>query len=115
DIGDNTGTGAGWSITLSNTPFQSGANSLANSAFTAATPAQPTCDTGATCSQAVWSGKVGYPYILPGSTATELLSDSTNTGMGDQTVTINWSANIPSSSLAGTYQSTWTLTLVSGP
>ena len=115
DIGDNTGTGAGWSITLSNSPFVSGANSLANSAFTVASPAQPTCDTGATCSQAVWSGNVTYPYSLPGTTATRLLSVSTNTGMGDQTVTLNWSESIPSSSFTGTYQSTWTLTLVSGP
>ena len=115
DVGDNTGSGAGWSITLSNTPFTSGADTLANSAFTAATPAQPVCDPGATCAKAVWSALVSYPYALPGATATKLLSTSANSGMGDQTVNLLWSEVIPSASFAGTYTSTWTLTLASGP
>ncbi len=115
DIGDNTGSGSGWSVTLSNTTFTGGTNTLANAAFTAGTPSQPVCDAGATCSPAVWSGNVSYPYVLPGVTATKILSSTANTGMGNETVTLNWSETIPSRSYAATYQSTWTLTLVSGP
>ena len=33
----------------------------------------------------------------------------------DQTVTATWKLSVPSSTYAGTYNSTWTLSLVSGP
>ena len=115
DIGDNTGSGSGWNVTVSNTTFTSGSNTLANADFTAAMPAVPTCDAGATCTPATWSGTVAYPFTLPGSTATKLLSTAANTGMANQTATIAWSAAIPAAAMAGTYTSTWTLTLVSGP
>jgi hypothetical protein len=35
--------------------------------------------------------------------------------MGDQTVTITWQVALPASTKAGTYTSTWTISLVSGP
>ncbi|MGC8462024.1 MAG: WxL domain-containing protein [Candidatus Dormibacteria bacterium] len=115
DIGDNTGSGSGWDVTVSNTPFTNGTQTLPNSDFTAASPSTPVCDSGVTCTPATWSGSVGYPYTLPGSTATKLLSAAATTGMANQTVTIAWSASIPANTYAGTYTSTWTLTLASGP
>ena len=115
DIGDNTGSGSGWDVSVSNTPFTNGTQTLYNSDFTAASPPTPVCDSGVTCTPATWSGSVGYPYTLPGSTATKLLSAAAGTGMANQTVTIAWSASIPANTYAGTYTSTWTLTLASGP
>ncbi len=38
-----------------------------------------------------------------------------NTGMGAQTVTPTWQLVVPASAKAGTYTSTWTYSLVSGP
>ncbi len=113
DIGDNTGSGSGWNVTLSNTTFTSGTNQLANGDFTV--PALPTsaCDTGISCNLAnlgTWSS-----YSLPGTTATKLLSSAAATGMANQTVTVNWKAVFPADTYSGTYTSTWTLTLVSGP
>jgi hypothetical protein len=35
--------------------------------------------------------------------------------MGDQTVTPTWTLAVPSKTYAGTYTSTWTISLVSGP
>ena len=113
DIGDNTGSGSGWNVTLSNTPFTSGSNQLANSDFTVPTLPTSACDTGISCNLAnlgSWS-----PYTLPGASATKLLSAAANTGMANQTVTINWDAAIPADTYAGSYTSTWTLTLASGP
>lgn len=115
DIGDNTGSGAGWSVALSNTTFTSGSNTLPNSDFTAASPTTPVCDSGVNCTPATWSGNVGYPYTLPGSTATKLLSAAAGTGMANQTITIAWAESIPANAYAGSYASTWTLTLSSGP
>lgn len=79
DIGDDTGSGSGWNVTLSSTPFTSSAHTLANADFTALSPPAPTCDAGATCTSASWSGSVAYAYMLPGTTATKLLSASPNT------------------------------------
>ncbi len=115
DIGDNTGSGSGWNVTLSNTTFTSGSHTLLNSDFTAALPGVPSCDSGVTCTAATWSGSVSYPYALPGSSATKMLSAASATGLGNQTVSIIWSEKIPAASFTGTYSSTWTLTLVSGP
>ncbi len=124
DIGDNTGSGNGWNVTLSNTTFTDGSGAtLQNSDFSAASPAAPSCDSGASCAPAVWTS--GFVPLggsgLPGATATKLLSAAASvsagspSGMGDQTVTILWSAALPSSSRAGTYASTWTVTLAAGP
>ena len=110
DIGDATGSGGGWNVTLGNTTFTSGTNTLANSDFIPTVPATDVCDT--TCTPATLTST--FPS-LPGTTATKLMSAAAGTGMGDQTVTIPWLATIPGSSYAGTYTSTWMVTVVSGP
>ena len=62
---------------------------------------------------------MSYPYTLPAAatapTATKLYNAPAGTGMGDQTVTPTWTLTIPANAYAGTYTSTWTLSLVSGP
>jgi len=62
---------------------------------------------------------VAYPFPLPAAatapTATRLYNVPAGTGMGDQTVTPKWTLAIPANAYAGTYTSTWTLSLVSGP
>jgi len=115
DIGDATGSGNGWNVTLSATTFTNTAgDTLADSAFQVLSGSPPTvaCDTSSTCNLATLGSL--YPYTLSG-TGTKLLSSAANTGMGDQTVTIPWTATIPANAYAGTYASTWTFTLVSGP
>ncbi len=119
DIGDNTGSGSGWNVTLANTPFtDASSQQLANSDFTAATPATPVCDGGATCNPASWSASTSPPFGgagLPGPVAGKLLSSTSGTGLANQTVTLSWTASIPGNSYSGSYTSTWTLTLASGP
>jgi hypothetical protein len=63
---------------------------------------------------------VSYPYSLPAGattapTATKLFNAPLGSGMGDQTVTPTWTLAIPANAYAGSYTSTWTLSLVSGP
>lgn len=119
DIGDATGSSAGWNITATSTTFTSGASTLPTSAVSIATaPALATCDASSTCSVAT-AGGVTYPYVLPAATtaptATKMFSATAGTGLGDQTLTPTWTAAIPSKAIAGAYTSTWTLSLVSGP
>ncbi len=118
EVGDATGSGAGWNITATSTTFTAGAHTLSTSATTVAGAPAVACGTGATgCVTATTT--VSYPYSLPAAgtapTATKLFNASANTGMGNQTVTPTWKLEVPPSTYAGTYTSTWTLSLVSGP
>jgi WxL domain surface cell wall-binding len=119
DVADATGSGAGWNVTATSTLFTSGSNTLpAGSTTISSAPAAATCDSGVTCTPA-GSNSVSYPYSLPAGatapTATKLFTAGLGTGMGDQTVNPTWTLAIPGNAYAGNYQSTWTLSLVSGP
>jgi hypothetical protein len=120
DIGDATGSGAGWNITATSTQFKtSTGNTLPLGATTvASSPGAPTCDTNVTCTVG-GTTTVSYPYSLPAGTtaptATKLFNAPAGTGMGNQTVTPTWTLAIPANAYAGNYNSTWTLSLVSGP
>jgi hypothetical protein len=116
DVGD-AGSGTGWNLTATSTTFTTGTQPLATSATTANGAPTDACDTSATCTLA--TNAITYPYTLPAAatppTATKLFNSAMNTGMGNQTVTPTWKLNIPANTLAGTYTSTWTISLVSGP
>jgi hypothetical protein len=117
DVGDATGSGAGWNITATSTPFTAGSHSLSPTSVTVQAVPTVVCDSGASCSVAT-SG-VNYPYTLPAGTtaptATKIFSAAANTGLGNQTVTLGLTLAIPANTFAGSYSSTWTYTLVSGP
>lgn len=120
DIGDSTGSGAGWNVTGTSTTFTSTTHTLPTSATTIAVAPTAVCDAGATgCTVAATN--VSYPYSLPAATsaptATKLFNATANTGMGNQTFTPTWTLAIPSTAVASAtaYTSTWTLSLVSAP
>jgi hypothetical protein len=119
DIADATGSGAGWNITATSTLFKSGSYSLPAGSTTIGTaPAAPTCDSNVTCTPG-GSTTVAFPYTLPAAatapTATKMFNAPAGTGMGDQTVTPTWTLAIPGNAYAGSYTSTWTVSLVSAP
>ena len=117
DVSDATGSGTGWNITATSTTFTAGAHTLSTSATTLTGAPTVACDASSTCALA--TNSVAYPYTLPAAgtapTATKLFNAAANTGMGNQTVTPAWKLSIPASTFAGTYTSTWTISLVSGP
>ncbi len=121
DVSDATGSGVGWNITATSTTFTSGTHTLGTGATTIASTPGVACDAAAAgCQLATPLGTaVTYPYTLPAAatapTATKMFDANTNTGMGNQTVTPTWSLAIPANSYAGSYTSTWTLSLVSAP
>jgi hypothetical protein len=120
DVGDATGSGTGWNLTATSTTFTTGGGSphlLSTTATTVGGAPSVACDAGATCVTA--TNAITYPYTLPAAgtppTATKLYNAAANTGMGNQTVTPTWKVAVPASSYAGTYTSTWTISLVSAP
>jgi hypothetical protein len=118
DVGDATGSAAGWNITATSTTFTTGTLTLPTTATTLPAPAAPTCDGVGTCTLAT-PATITYPYSLPAATAapaaTKMYSATAGTGIGNQTLNALWALAIPSSSRAGAYTSTWTLSLVSAP
>ena len=117
DVSDGTGSGAGWSITATSTTFTTGSVTLSTSATTVQSAPSSACDAGSACTLA--TNSISYPYTLPAGasapTATKVFNAAVNTGQGNQTVTVTWQLAIPSTTVAGTYTSTWTISLVSGP
>jgi hypothetical protein len=119
DVGDATGSGTGWNLTATSTTFTTaGSKTLPTSATTI--PLAPTvaCDAAATCTAAVpvpvWSS-YSLPAAASAPTATKMFDAGANTGMGNQTISATWQLAVPGNAYAGTYTSTWTLSLVSGP
>ncbi len=117
DVGDATGSGTGWNITATSTTFTAGAHTLSTAATTVTAAPTDACDASATCTVA--TNAIAYPYTLPAAgtapTATKLFNAAANTGMGNQTATPTWKLGIPANTFAGTYTSTWTISLVSAP
>jgi hypothetical protein len=120
DVGDATGSTAGWYVTATSTTFTSGADALPGTATTiAAAPATASCDISSTCAPATAGSVVTYPYSLPAAaiapSATTMFAAQAGTGMGDQTVTPTWTLTIHAQPAAAVYTSTWTISIVSGP
>jgi len=119
DVGDATGSGVGWDITVTSTTFTVAGHTLPTTATTLPAAPAVACDAGVTCTLASPSGRVTYPYTVPAAatapTATRLFSAAAATGLGDQTVTPTWSLAIPANTYSGKFKSTWTFSLVSGP
>ncbi|MHB1975434.1 MAG: WxL domain-containing protein, partial [Acidimicrobiales bacterium] len=119
DVGDNTGTGAGWNVTITSTQFSNGSATLPVSATSVNTAPSSTCDPGSSCTPATLSSSVSYPVTVPAGstapTATRLYSAGAGSGMGDQTFSPTFILAVPANAAAGAYSSGWTLSLVSGP
>ena len=131
-VNDATGSGAGWHITASATTFTSGAHTLANagtlvntgSVTSVAATTAPSATCVVTCT--VPTNTTTYPVALTTAAAAPPVSTiydtSALTGIGQMTLggsasanPIGWWLNVPSNTFAGTYTSTITMTIVSGP
>ena len=128
---DNTATGAGWHITVSATTFTSGTKSLPNPAavdFTGSTSSIASTAPSATCvgSCTLPTDTTTYPVAITTATSSPptytIYDTSASTGEGVMTIggstatnPIGWWINVPASVFSGSYTSTVTLAVVSGP
>jgi len=120
DVSDATGSGAGWNVSATSTPFTSGSHTLPADATTIQAAPSLVCDLlPIFCTLA--SPLVGYPYTLPAAavapTPTTIFDAVAGTGLGGQTFDTTWTLAIPADAVATAtpYTSTWTFSLASGP
>lgn len=118
DAQDNTGSGGGWKLQVTSTTFSTGGatpKTLATTA-TAITGVTSICDAG-TCTAP--TNGVTYPLTVPAAgtapAAVSFFTSAVNTGMGDFTITPTFRVTVPANTYAGTYTSTMSITIASGP
>jgi hypothetical protein len=114
---DATGTGAGWNTTITSTLFTtSGSKTLASNA-SSITGVTSACVAGGTCTNPTnsVSYSVGVPAAATAPAAVKFFNAAANTGMGRFTITPSIQVAIPGNSFAGSYTSTVTVAVVSGP
>ena len=114
-VTDTRGTGAGWNATITSTQFTTGTQTLATNA-SSMTGVTSLCASG-TCTNP--TNAIAYPVAVPAApappTAVKFFNAAANTGMGKFTNTPTIGVFVPQSSFAGTYTSTLTLAVVTGP
>ena len=130
-VNDSTGTGSGWDVTVSATTFSSGSHTLPdtgrlefNGSTSSLTGAAPSAACVGSCVLPV--DTTTYPVAIDTAASSPdaftLYDASAGTGTGvvalggpSATHPIGWWIQVPASAYAGSYTSTLTLTLVSGP
>ncbi len=113
-VADTTGTGAGWNLTISSTQFTTGGATPKTLSTTASTVTGVTftCPGGG-CTNP--TNTVTYPVTVPTSGTAKFFNAAVGTGLGTFTVTPTVQVSVPANSFAGTYTSTLTIAVVSGP
>jgi len=109
-IVDARGDGSGWNLQISATTFTSGLHTLAAGSVTAAAQ---TCKAGSTCTPAS-NNIIGLPLGIT-TTAAKFFNAATNSGLGKLDITPTINVAIPGNAYAGTYTSTVTLAVTTGP
>jgi len=97
-----------WYLTVTSTTFTSGSHVL---------PTAATSITGVTCTAACAANSVSYPVGVPAAPTapTAVTFYNSAAANGTWTVTPTFATTVPGNSFAGTYTSTITMAIVSGP
>lgn len=118
-VTDPRGTGAGWNLTITSTLFDTGTHQLASTASSILTAPSVTCSgVGGNCTSP--SNGVTYALAIPAGsptppTAVKFFNAAANSGLGKFTITPVVTVSIPGNTYAGTYTSTVSVAVVSGP
>lgn len=108
----------GWRATITSTQFSAGTHNLGGGASTIASAPAAVCDDAyANC--VAPTNAVSYPVTVPAGSgppaAVTFFNAAAGTGAGRFTLTPTESVAVPQNSYAGTYSSTLTVAIVSGP
>ena len=113
---DQTNSNAGWNIAGTSTTFVNGAS---KTLATTATEIKSASASAASQNCSLPTNGLAYPITLPaGATApaaAKLYDAAANTGAGPSTVTLTFDLAVPAKTYNGSYSSTWTFTISSGP
>ncbi len=114
----NGSSTVGWTLTITSTQLSTGGATPRTLASTASTitAVSTACQSGCTTNPI---NAIGYPLTVPaGATApspVKFFNAAANTGIGTFTITPTIRVMLPADTYDGTYTSTLTTTLVSGP
>ena len=113
---DLTASGAGWNVQVTSTTFtKTGGKTLPTSASTI-TSASVSSATG-TC--ALPTSSITYPVTVPAAAtapaAVKIYNAAAGTGTGPSNVSLGVRLAVPGNAYTGSYTSTWTFTIASGP
>jgi hypothetical protein len=117
-VQDTRGSGAGWNMTITSTTFSTGGGSpqTLSTGASSLTGMTSSCASGTCTSPA---NAQSYPIAVPAAgtapTAVKFFNTTANNGMGRFTITPTIGVTIPQNAFAGTYSSTVTLSVVTGP
>jgi len=115
---DTRGTGAGWNETITSTQFTTGGGTPQTLATNASSISGVTVASGSGTNTSP-TNSVTYPVAVPAAAtapaAVKFFNAALSTGMGKFTITPTVGVFVPQNSFAGTYTSTVTLAIVSGP
>ncbi len=113
---DETTAHSGWNITETSTTFTDGSGHSLSTTATTTTGASSSA-AGGNC--VMPTNSVTYPVALPAGagppTAVKVYNAASGTGQGPTNVTLTFQLSIPANAYRGTYTSTWTFAIVSGP
>lgn len=116
-VTDATGSGAGWNVTITSTQFSAGGGKTLSTSASTITGVVSACNASVTCTNP--TNAITYPLAVPAGagppTAVKLFNAAAATGMGGFTVTPTMQVAVPANTLAGSYTSTVTVAIVSGP
>jgi hypothetical protein len=115
---DMSGSAAGWNVQATSTTFTNGVGRTLPTTATTVTGGVTSAAAGsANCD--LPTNSVGYPLTLPAAatapTAVKVYNAAANTGGGPLTLTLSFQLAVPASAYSGSYSSTWTFTIASGP
>jgi hypothetical protein len=116
-ITDARGNGSGWNATITSTSFTDGSGHTLAASASSVSNVTVACVNGGSCTNP--TNAVTYGLSVPAGatapTAVKLFNAAANTGMGRFTVTPSVSVSVPGNVFAGTYSSTVTVAVASGP
>ena len=113
---DETASAFGWNISATSTTFTNGGSKTLPGTATRFTAAAAAAATG-NCS--LPTNSIGYPVTLPAAatppTAVKVFNAAVGSGSGPTNVNMTAQLSVPAGAASGSYSSTWTFTISSGP
>ncbi len=113
---DQTNSGSGWNIAGTSTTFTNASNQTLP---TTATQVTAGSKAAATQNCSLPTNSIAYPVTLPAAatapTAVKLYDAAAATGAGPTNITLTFKTTIQANAFKGSYTSTWTFSINSGP
>lgn len=109
------GHGSGWNVSASSTQFVNGTYTFPTTASSVTGVSAPASCSGGGCSLPTPSGSVTYPVTLPTTGGSSIYSAAANSGAATNVMTATVQVAAPANIYAGTYTSTVTLQVATGP